>query len=420
MIDRVAVESIRTKFCALRPLLDERTRRVWAATEAAALGRGGLSAVASATGLARNTVRAGLRELQTGGPASSAAASPTPRVRAPGGGRKARTTHEPTLLRDLEALVDPVTRGDPVSPLRWTCKSTRQLAAELGRQGHHISHRAVAALLHELRYSLQGTRKTTEGTSHPDRDAQFAYINGQAQAFQARGQPVVSVDTKKKELIGDFANRGREWRPAGHPEPVRVHDFINRDLGKAIPYGVYDLTANQGWVSVGTDHDTAAFAVQTVRRWWEQMGHPAYPEATELLVTADSGGSNGSHARLWKTELQRLADETGLRITVGHFPPGTSKWNKIEHRLFCHITENWRGRPLVSREAVVSLIGSTTTQTGLTVRAELDTGTYPTGIKVSNAELDAVCLAPATFHGDWNYTIVPRRVESPANAQVIM
>jgi hypothetical protein len=422
MPEGAAVETIRRKFEALRPFLDERTRRVWAATEAFALGRGGVSAVAAATGLSRTTVHAGLRELPLprGTPPAQPAPDPAPRVRAPGGGRKARTVHEPTLLRDLEALVEPVTRGDPMSPLRWTCKSTRQLATELGRQGHRVSHQTVAELLHELKYSLQSTRKTREGSAHPDRNAQFEYLNTQTQAFQARGQPVISVDTKKKELVGDFKNGGREWQPAGQPEPLRVHDFIDHDLGKAIPYGVYDLTANQGWVSVGADHDTAAFAVQTVRRWWEQMGHPAYPTATELLVTADSGGSNGSHARLWKTELQRLADETGLRITVGHLPPGTSKWNKIEHRLFCHITQNWRGRPLVSREAIVSLIGSTTTRTGLTVHAELDLGTYPTGIKVSEAELDAVRLEPAAFHGDWNYTIIPHPPTSVSNDQFIV
>src|SRR6266508_353234 len=275
-------------------------------------------------------------------------------------------------------------------------------------RSHRVSHQTVAELLHTLDYSLQGTRKTTEGATHPDRDAQFAHINAQTHAFQERGQPVISVDTKKKELVGDFTNGGREWRPAGHPEPVRVHDFIDRVLGKAIPYGVYDVAANQGWVSVGTDHATPAFAVQAVRRWWEEMGRHAYPHATELLITADGGGSNGSRARLWKIALQRLADDTGLSITVGRFPPGTSKWNQIEHRMFCHITQNWRGRPLVSREAIVHLIGTTTTRTGLTIRAGLDTGAYPTGVKVSDAELAAVRLAPADFHDDWNDTIAPR------------
>ena len=412
MVEATEVERLRTKFAALCPYLDERRRRLWAAAEALALGRGGVTAVAAATGLQRNTIHAGLDELRAGGPALM----PEQRVRQPGGGRKPLSAHDPGLLRDLEALVEPVTRGDPMSPLRWTCKSTRQLAAELTRQGHRVSYQTVAELLHALRYSLQGNRKTREGAAHPDRDAQFAYLSAQTQAFQERGQPVISVDTKKKELVGDFKNGGREWRPAGQPEPVRVHDFLDRALGKAIPYGVYDLAANQGWVSVGTDHDTPAFAVQAVRRWWEQMGSPAYPAATELLITADGGGSNGSRARRWKTELQQLADESGLRISVGHFPPGTSKWNKIEHRMFCHITENWRGRPLVSHEAVVQLIGSTTTRAGLTIRAGLDTGTYPTGIKVTDAELAAVQLAPADFHGDWNYTITPH---AHALAQVI-
>jgi len=405
------VPPIRAKYERLRPFLDERRRRLWAAAEALALGRGGVTAVATATGLRRNTIQAGVRELRAGaGPTGVAPGAPEsePRVRAPGGGRKALTAHDPSLVRNLEALVEPVTWGDPMSPLRWTCKSTRQLAAELERQGHRVSHQTVADLLHALDYSLQGNRKTREGAAHPDRDAQFAYINAQVQSFQQRGQPAISVDTKKKELVGDFQNGGREWRPVGHPEAVRVHDFLARDLGKAIPYGVYDLAANQGWVSVGTDHDTPAFAVQTVRRWWAEMGRPVYPQATELLITADGGGSNGSRARLWKTELQRLADDTGLRITVGHFPPGTSKWNKIEHRMFCHITQNWRGRPLVSQEAIVRLIGSTTTRAGLTIRADLDTGTYPTGIKVTDAELAAVRLQPADFHGDWNYTIAPR------------
>jgi hypothetical protein len=413
------VATIRAKFESLRPFLDERRRRLWAATEALALGRGGVTVVAQATALRRNTIQAGIRELQTRAPVAAGEpvlAGPDRRVRAPGGGRKALTAHDPALLRELEALVEPVTRGDPMSPLRWTCKSTRQLATELGRQGHRVSHQTVAELLHALDYSLQGNRKTKEGTAHPDRDAQFTYLNAQVRACQERGQPVISVDTKKKELVGDFKNGGREWRPAGQPEPVRVHDFVDRELGKAIPYGVYDWATNQGWVSVGTDHDTPAFAVQSVRRWWEEMGRPVYPQATELLITADGGGSNSSRARLWKTELQHLADETGLRITVCHFPPGTSKWNKIEHRMFCHITQNWRGRPLVSHEVIVRLIGSTTTQAGLTIRADLDPGTYPVGVKVTDAALAAVRLEPADFHGDWNYTIVPRQ---PPIAQVI-
>ena len=403
------VGTIRTKFDALRPYLDERRRRLWAATEARVIGRGGVAAVARATGLRANTIRAGMRELEAPGEVPPVSDQ---RVRAPGGGRKPLIMQDPTLLGELEALVEPVTRGDPMSPLRWTCKSTRQLAAALTERGHAVSHQTVAEMLHALRYSLQGNRKTNEGTTHPDRDAQFTHINAQTEAFQQRGQPVISVDTKKKELVGDFKNGGREWQPAGQPEPVRVHDFVDRDLGKAIPYGVYDLAHNQGWVTVGTDHDTPTFAVQAVRSWWEQMGHPTYPAATELLITADGGGSNGSRTRRWKTELQRLADETGLRISVCHFPPGTSKWNTIEHRMSCHITENWRGRPLVSREVIVQRIGSTTTRAGLTIRATLDTGSYPTGIKVTDAELAAVHLAPADFHGEWNYTILPQSDES--------
>jgi hypothetical protein len=398
-------ETIAAKFEALRPFLDERRRRLWAAAEALALGRGGVTAVAAATGMRRPTIRAGIRELRASPPAAPV---PEQRVRAPGGGRKALTARDPTRVRDLEALVEPVTRGDPMSPLRWTCKSTRQLAAELRRHGHRLSHQKVAELLHALGYRLQGNRKTREGASHPDRDAQWAHINAQTEAFQRRGQPVISVDTKKKELVGDFKNGGREWQPAGQPELVRAYDFVDRALGKAIPYGVYDVAANQGWVSVGTDPDTPAFAVESVRRWWGQMGRPTYPAATELLITADGGGSNGSRARLWKTELQRLADATGLRITVCHFPPGTSTWNKIEHRLFCHITQNWRGRPLVSHEVIVQLIGGTTTRTGLTGRAALDPNAYPTGIKVADAELAAVRLEPAAFHGEWNYAIAPR------------
>jgi hypothetical protein len=406
------VPSIRAKFEALGPYLDERRRRLWAAAEAMVLGRGEITAVANATGLQRVTIRAGIRELQADpgnatGAESAAAADRMQRVRAPGGGRKPLTTQDPALVHDLEALVEPTARGDPMSPLRWTCKSTRQLAAELVRQGHQVSHQTVADLLHALDYSLQGTRTTKEGADHPDHDAQFASINEQTRAFQQRGQPAISVDCKKKELVGDFKNGGREWQPAGHPEQVRVHDFLDKQLGKAIPYGVDDLAANQGWVSVGIDHETAAFAVASVRHWWQQMGQPRYPTATELLITADSGGSNSSQSRLWKTELQRLADETGLRISVCHFPPGTSKWNLIEHRLFCHITQNWRGRPLVSLEVIVNLIGNTTTRAGLKVRAELDPAPYPTGIKVSDAELAAVQLQPATFHGNWNYAITP-------------
>jgi hypothetical protein len=387
--------------------MDERMRRQWAAAEAAELGWGGVSAVAGATGLSRTTITAGLRELRQRAEQPDA---PLPaRIRRPGGGPKRLTETDPGLLPALEALVDPVTRGDPDSPLRWTCKSTRRLAEELTRQGHPLCPRSVAALLRDAGYSLQANRKTREGGGHPDRNAQFEHINTQVTALQGRGQPVVSVDTKKKELVGDFKNGGREWRPGGQPEEVRVHDFQDKGLGKAIPYGVYDIANNQGWVSVGIDHDTAHFAARSIRRWWEEMGAARFPHARELAITADGGGSNGCRSRLWKVALQGLADALGLRLRVMHFPPGTSKWNKIEHRLFCYITQNWRGQPLVSREAIVSLIGSTTTQTGLTVRAALDTERYETGIKVSDEELAAVQLTPQEFHGNWNYTIRPRK-----------
>ena len=401
------LETIRSKYAALRPVLDERVCRLWAATEAAALGRGGISRVAAATGISRRRIAAGLAELRTLA-AGNPAPGPRPRVRRPGGGRKSKTETDPTLLDDLEALVEPVTRGDPRSPLRWTCKSTHKLAAALREQGHEISHETVRQLLLGLDYRLQATSKTREGSEHPDRNAQFEHINGEAERFQAAGQPVISVDTKKKELVGDFANGGREWQPNGEPERVRLHDFPDKELGKVSPYGVLDLAANVGWVSVGIDHDTAAFAVHAIQTWWERMGRAMYPMATQLLITADSGGSNGNRTKLWKTELQQFADASGLSISVCHFPPGTSKWNKIEHQMFCHITENWRGRPLISRETVVELIGHTTTRQGLQIQAELDTNCYPTGIQVSEAALAAVRLEPASFHGEWNYTILPR------------
>ncbi len=401
------VESIRTRYEALRPALDERLCRLWAAAEARAIGYGGISLVAAATGMMRKRVAAGLRELEQIAQDPLAHDRPPARVRRPGGGRKPLTHLDPTLLPDLEALVDPVTRGDPQSPLRWTCKSTAQLAAALNEQGHRVSPRKVAYLLRDLNYSLQAARKTEEGASHPDRDRQFQQINERTKEFQQRGQPVVSVDTKKKEIVGNFRNGGREWQPKGSPERVNVHDFPDPQLGKAIPYGVYDVTTNQGWVNVGVDHDTAQFAVQSLGNWWRQMGREAYPEATELLVMADGGGSNGARVRLWKVALQALADETGLQISVCHFPPGTSKWNKIEHRMFCHITRNWRGRPLVSHEVIVNLIGSTSTARGLSIRAELDKGSYPTGITVTKEEMAAVRIERADFHGDWNYTIVP-------------
>jgi hypothetical protein len=401
MADR---EQVRRVFEALHPVLNERMRRLVAAAQAQALGHGGVTLVAEVTGLARSTITQGLAELA----APPVAVAGAERLRRPGGGRKRLTEHDPTLLRDLEALVEPTTRGDPESPLRWTCKSLSKLAESLGERGHRASGRKVGDLLRDLGYSLQANRKTKEGVSHPDRNAQFEHINAQALAFQQRGQPVISVDTKKKELVGDFQNRGREWQPKGQPELVQVHDFPSQARGKAIPYGVYDVGANEGWVSVGTDHDTAEFAVATMRRWWEQMGAPRYPDATELLIMADGGGSNGARSRLWKVALQRFADETGLRLAVCHFPPGTSKWNKIEHRLFSHITQNWRGRPLVSHEVVVNLIGSTTTRTGLQVRAALDSSTYPTKKQVSENELAAVQISPDSFHGEWNYSIHPR------------
>lgn len=405
MIASTQEQAIKAKYEALQAELDERARRLWAATEALSLGHGGVATVARATGLAESTVRLGKKELH-----SPATASAAPRrLRRPGAGRKARTTHDQQLLQALDALVEPTTRGDPMSPLRWTCKSTRRLAKELGRQGHHVSHSTVGQLLKALHYSLQGTRKTREGAAHPERNAQFEYIHARVKDFQHRGQPVVSVDTKKKELVGDFANGGREYQPQGTPERVRVHDFLDKQWGKAIPYGVYDLTQNCGWVSVGVDHDTADFAGATLQQWWQRRGQGRYPHAQQLLITADGGGSNSSRSRLWKVALQQLSDATGLEVHVCHFPPGTSKWNKIEHRLFCHITENWRGRPLVSHEVIVNLIANTTTEAGLRVEAVLDPASYETGKKVSDAELAQVNLYPADFHGnDWNYVIKPR------------
>jgi hypothetical protein len=396
--------SVREKLDLLAPLFDEQTRRLWAAAEAQVLGRSGISLVARATGLSRTTIHQGLKDLvelrETKG------LEKKKRIRAVGGGRKPIDEYDPTLRRDLELLVDPVTRGDPESPLRWTCKSTRQLAAALVEQGHVVGRQKVADLLAELGYSLQANRKTKEGSAnHPDRDQQFAYINEQAVAFQQRKQPVISVDTKKKELVGEFTNGGQEWQPKGEPEQVQGHDFPDPKLGKANPYGVYDQHADVGWVSVGTDHDTSEFAVESIRRWWNKMGRLRYPDAAELLITADGGGSNGYRVRLWKVALQRFANETGLRISVCHFPPGTSKWNKIEHRMFSHISMNWRGRPLISHEVIVNLIGSTTTQSGLTINAELDTNLYPKGIRISDEELETVNLTKASFHGEWNYAI---------------
>jgi hypothetical protein len=396
---------IRAKFIALEPVMEERIKRLWAGAEADAYGDGGIAAVERATGMSRTTIRAGRDELRAG-----ARPEDVINVRRPGGGRPRLEETNPRLVEALELLVDPVTRGDPESPLRWTSKSTRKLADELLAQGLRVSPQKVGQLLYAAGYSLQATHKTTEGTAHPDRNAQFEFISERVEDHQSRGAPVISVDTKKKELVGDFTNAGREWQPVGEPVSVRVHDFIDKDLGKVIPYGVYDLASNAAWVSVGIDHDTPEFAVESIARWWRYMGKKAYPNASELLVTADGGGSNSSRARLWKLELQRLADRTGLTIGVSHFPPGTSKWNKIEHRLFCHITENWRGRPLIDHETVVQLIGSVRTSTGLRVKAKLDTGTYPTGISVPDTDMDDLDIIHDPFHGDWNYTLRPRHV----------
>jgi hypothetical protein len=389
----------------MAPLLDERSRRQWAAAEAMELPYGGVTSVATATGLSRMTITTGICELRSQGAGQTVG----PSIRQPGGGRKYLEDTDPGLWDALDALIDPLTRGDPESPLRWTCKSTRRLAEELVGQGHPVSARTVAVLLKEMGYSLQANCKTREGRQHPDRNAQFEYINSQTKRLQKRGQPVISVDTKKKELLGDFKNPGQEWQPQGEPEEVRVHDFKDPDLGKAIPYGVYDVVNNQGWVSVGVHHDTAQFAARTIRRWWESMGNQRFPHAHELLITADGGGSNSCRSRLWKVALQELANQIKLKLRVCHFPPGTSKWNKIEHRLFSFITQNWRGKPLVNRQAIVNLIASTSTKTGLIVRAALDTTPYKTGIKVCDEDLAKVKLTPMDFHGEWNYAIAPGR-----------
>ncbi len=392
---------IHKRFTSLSPHLSERDRRLFAATEARAAGYGGIAAVSAATGVAVSTIGRGLKEL------SGLDTLAPDRVRRPGGGRKLLVEKDATLLDDLLALVEPSERGDPMSPLRWTCKSLSQLAAALVAQGHRIGRTVVGELLHKQKFSLQANRKTREGDSHPDRNAQFVHINDSVKAALAAGQPVISVDTKKKELVGDFKNAGQAWRPQGEPEEVRVHDFLIKELGRAVPYGVYDLAANAGWVSVGVNHDTAAFAVQTIRRWWAEVGSTRYPEARRLVITADGGGSNGSRVRLWKRELQRLADELGIEIAVHHLPPGTSKWNKIEHRLFSFITMNWKARPLVSYRVIVDLISATTTDTGLTVRCELDSAEYPKGIVVSDREMDGLNISRDAFHGEWNYTMQP-------------
>ena len=400
---------IQRRFRSLSPFLDERMRRLVAAAESEAIGYGGVSAVARATGVSRRAITEGVKELSQRKRSRKVQLAPS-RIRREGAGRKRSIDKDPSLLEDLDRLVDPATRGDPESPLRWTCKSVRRLAEELQREGHAVSYQTVGELLHALDYSLQANQKTLEGSQHADRDEQFQYINRKAQRYLKQGEPVISVDTKKKELVGDFKNAGREWQLKGDPEAVRVHDFEIRqpDKGKVAPYGVYDLGRNVGWVSVGVDHDTAAFAVESIRRWWRWMGRRSYPKATRLLVTADSGGSNGTRVRLWKWELQQFADETGLEISVCHFPPGTSKWNKIEHRLFSFISQNWRGKPLISHEVIINLIASTTSKAGLAVKSGLDSNTYPAGLKVTDEQMAELRLKRDTFHGDWNYRLLPR------------
>ena len=398
------VAALRRKFRLLGDVLDERGRRVWAAAEADSLPHGGVSLVAKATGLSRSTIHAGLRELKAGKVKPLTAG----RVRKAGGGRKPLTFHQPDLLQALEQLVEPLTRGDPESFLRWSAKSTRKLAAELKRQGYSIGERKVAALLHRLGYSLQANRKTLEGRQHPDRNAQFDYVNARTKSFLEQGLPVISVDTKKKELVGNFSNRGREWQPQGEPQKTLVHDFADEQLGKIVPYGIYDVGRNQGWVSVGIDHDTAEFAVDSILAWWKHMGAKAYPQASKIMIMADAGGSNASRSRLWKASLQRLANLTGLEIHVAHFPPGTSKWNKIEHRMFSFITQNWRATPLVSYQTIVHLISNTKTTAGLKIKAILTRKTYPTGVEVPASEMAKLNLKPDAFHGDWNYSLLPQ------------
>ena len=399
-------QAIHNRYSKIKERFNEQGRRLWAGAEAHELGYGGVMAVARATGLAPRTVQKGLDELAD----PPSAASVPGRQRGVGGGRKAITVKDPALAAALDKLVEPCTSGDPMRSLRWTCKSTGQLARELTLQGHAVSADTVGRLLKAENYSLQANRKRFEGKQHPDRDGQFQHIAATVDAFQARDCPVISVDAKKKELVGNYLNRGKEWTPKGTPLEVEAYDFINADLGKAIPYGIYDLSHNLGWVSVGTDHDTAQFAVRSIRRWWEEMGERLYPDAKEILIMGDGGGSNGSRNRLWKKCLQEWADEEGLSILVCHFPPGTSKWNKIEHRMFCHITRNWRGRPLVSHEVIIQLIAGTTTEKGLRIRAQLDTDSYPKGVKVSDEEIEALALEHADFHGEWNYLIKPRVV----------
>jgi hypothetical protein len=401
-------EQIRQKYEALAPVMDERMTRLWAAAEARALGAGGSAAVTRATGIRGKRIWMGRKDLDDLAENPPREPPRKQRVRRLGVGRKALSETDPTLATDLESLIDPVTRGDPESPLRWTCKSSSKLAEALRKKGHDVGDTSVRSLLQKLGYSLQANAKVREGTAHPDRNAQFEYINAQADAFLAANEPVISVDTKKKELVGDFKNGGREWHPKGKPERVQVHDFIDPELGKAIPYGIYDISRDEGWVTVGIDHDTAQFAVSSITQWWKAMGRKAYPNATRLMITADSGGSNSSRSRLWKLELQDFADMTGIGVSVSHFPPGTSKWNKIEHRLFSQISMNWRGRPLLSHQTVVNLIAATRTRSGLKVRSRLDQTPYPAGIEVTDSEMKRIELRAHAFHGDWNYTIAPR------------
>ena len=405
LIDDAEVERLRNVFEVIAPVLNERQLRTWAAAEALALGRGGIPALMTATGMGKRTIWTGTQEVRSGIHAEA-----PERVRGPGAGRPRKVDLDPDLMADLAFLVDPVTRGDPMSPLLWSSKSTETLAELLRELGHDVSHDTVGRLLSQMGYSLQSTRKTKEGGDHPDRDEQFQHINALVEDFQARGQPVISVDTKKKELVGDFKNAGREWQPKGEPEEVNVYDFISDAVGKAIPYGVYDVTRNTGWVSVGIDHDTSEFASNAIRQWWRVMGSKVYGDATELLIVADGGGSNSVRTRLWKVALQEFADFTGLRISVTHLPPGTSKWNKIEHRMFCHITQNWRGRPLTSYEVVVNLIANTTTRSGLRIRASLDKRQYPIGKKVTDAQMALINLERDEFHGEWNYQITPQQL----------
>lgn len=400
------IESLRKIFERISPFLDEKRRRIIAAANAENIGYGGVSKVSQATGLSRVTITNGIRELNEESSTTSRCGRHE-RIRKEGGGRKKEIDRDPLLVKDLEALIEPYTSGDPESALRWTCKSVRRISQELNNQGHKTSHRMVAELLHELGYSLQANRKTLEEASHPDRDAQFKFIYKKVKTFQRQECPVISVDTKKKELVGSYKNGGKELCPKGKPEPVNVHDFENKELGKVAPYGVFDISLNEGWVNVGIDHDTAAFAVESIRRWWNMMGKPTYPNANRLLITADSGGSNGARVRMWKTELQKFVNETGMNVSVCHFPPGTSKWNKIEHQLFSYISQNWRGKPLISHEVIVNLIAATTTKAGLKVRCELDNNNYPKGIKISDSEMSKLNISRASFHGEWNYSIRP-------------